>query len=183
VKKFVLAVILCCSFVGSLFAKKVTIWTGYAGGKEIKNAWITGVDALFYDVNKNITLGVRLFSLEVDRKEYEIGTGKCGYGAVLLGGMYHTKISENFEFDTRFFVGSGHYYRKGSVEGQKEKERYLTAFLYDCDLSVGARYNFTRKFGLGLCLGYRHCFGIDHKSDDKFNLSGFQTTLNFCIMY
>lgn len=95
--------------------------------------------------------------------------------------MYHTNISKNFEFDTKFFTGLGWYYRKGQVEGQKEKEEYLTASLLDCDLSVGVRYNFTRKFGLGLCLGYRHCFDIEHKTDDKFNLSGFQATLNFCF--
>ncbi|WP_373477870.1 hypothetical protein [Candidatus Endomicrobiellum devescovinae] len=95
--------------------------------------------------------------------------------------MYHTNISKNFEFDTKFFTGLGWYYREGQVEGQKEKEEYLTASLLDCDLSVGVRYNFTRKFGLGLGLGYRHCFDIKHKTDDKFNLSGFQATLNFCF--
>jgi hypothetical protein len=99
----------------------------------------------------------------------------------MFGGMYRTKISENFEFDTKFFIGNGLYYRRGKVEGQKNQEDYLTASCLGCDLSTGMRYNFTRRFGLGLYLGYRHCLDIQHKTDDKFNLSGVQATLNFCF--
>jgi hypothetical protein len=36
----------------NLFAKESTVWTGYAGGKEIKTGWVTGYDLLCYDVNK-----------------------------------------------------------------------------------------------------------------------------------
>lgn len=81
-------------------------------------------------------MGGRLYSLVADRKQYEIGNGSCRYDTVLFGGMYHTKLSKNFEFDTKFFIGSGWYYRKDNVEGQKEKEEYLTASLLDCDLSI-----------------------------------------------
>ncbi|MDR1434354.1 hypothetical protein [Candidatus Endomicrobiellum devescovinae] len=70
-KIFFILFLLCLS-VGSLFAREVTLWTGYAGGKEIKNAWITGVDLLGYDINKNITLGARVYTLVADRKQYEM---------------------------------------------------------------------------------------------------------------
>ncbi|MDR0618137.1 MAG: hypothetical protein LBG23_05220 [Endomicrobium sp.] len=44
-------------FGDNLFAKEVTFWTGYAGGQDIRNAWvIVGVDPLFYDVSKDIIM-------------------------------------------------------------------------------------------------------------------------------
>ncbi|MDR2067323.1 MAG: outer membrane beta-barrel protein [Endomicrobium sp.] len=168
-------------FGGNLFAKEATFWTGYAGGKEIRNAWVIGSDPLFYDVSKNIILGFRTYFLTADRKEYKIGNGGCNYWSIMVGGRYQTKISKKFEFNTKFFTGTGSYDRKGKVEGQQKEESYTTASLLGCDLSVGMRYNFTRKFGIGLDLGYRYCCDIQHKTDDKFDLSGYQATLNLYL--
>ncbi|MDR0618136.1 MAG: hypothetical protein LBG23_05215 [Endomicrobium sp.] len=99
----------------------------------------------------------------------------------MVGGRYQTKISKNFEFNTKLFTGIGTYYREGKVEGQQKEESYTTASLLGCDLSVGMRYNFTRRFGMGVDLGYRYCCDIQHKTDDKFDLSGYQATLNFYL--
>jgi hypothetical protein len=110
-------------FGGKLFAKEVTFWTGYAGGKEIRNAWVIGTDPLLYNVSKDIILGFRTYVLTADRKEYKIGNAGCNYWSIMVGGRYQTKISKNFEFNTKFFTGTGSYERKVRVRLKDNRKK------------------------------------------------------------
>jgi hypothetical protein len=128
-------------------------------------------------MNEYLTIGFRYHSFSAQRKEYKTGTGICNNQSFMSGCKYRIWRNKNFEFDTKFFIGLGRYSCEGNVEGQKEKMMYEVASSWVCDLSVGLKYNLTKRFGIGVDLGYNYSQGYEYKTDDKFNLSGMSVTL------
>ncbi|MDR1418385.1 MAG: hypothetical protein LBI80_04440 [Endomicrobium sp.] len=173
---FFLLLMSCC--VGNSFAERLVLWNGYAGGRDIEGTYVFGVDAVFFNVGKNLDLGCRVFSLNAKRKNYTAGNGKCSYFPILFGGTYNVEISKIFTFNTKIFVGLGCYEREGKVEEQEKEVTYVVTCSDEWNLSVGMKYALKKTIGIGLELGYRGCRDLNYKTDDKFNLSGFMGTVN-----
>jgi hypothetical protein len=177
-KTLLLLFLLCFFCTNTLFAREVALRLGSAIGRDISDGGVCDTDILYHDINENLTIGFRLSLFKAQRKEYKIGTGYCRNESFMSGCRYCIWKNKNFEFDTKFFIGLGVYSREGKAEGQKEVTMYKTASSWGCDLSVGLKYNLTKRFGIGLDLGYKHSQGYGHKTDDKFNLSGMSITMN-----
>ncbi|MDR3071360.1 MAG: hypothetical protein LBU29_02025 [Endomicrobium sp.] len=163
-----------------------------------KDALMVGVEN-FCDVGcGNFKVGVNvsgLFSVphEIDQKTSQGKKIGGNFSSVLfpamIGASYNRNISEKFSLNGRLFLGYGTalfssrtYVIEKDKDGVEHKNYYKHIFkdgiCFVSDLSVGVGYALTKKYKLGLDVGYRFTPKTTISEDIKLDFSGFTATLS-----
>jgi hypothetical protein len=115
---------------------------------------------------------------------------------IMVGGSYNKNISEKFSLNGKLFCGVGLINFESNCsfcyfvlhETQKKWHRHNMVQMYSeidensccfiADFSVGPQYSFTKRFSIGLDLGYRFTPTTTMPKDIKLDFSGFTSTLS-----
>ncbi|GHT39208.1 hypothetical protein AGMMS49593_09770 [Endomicrobiia bacterium] len=184
-KKFLFLVLLVLSvFSANVFAGELDVWGGYTrldsseiaslenmfnyiknlkgkGAKvsgKLGNAVTVGLD-YFGSGNKNVKPGFRVAYLQSGSKikmsSHENTTSaNVSLISVMSGIKLNRDISEKFSLNGKLFLGRARG-RLSTENGTTGEDFDDVKYLFAADVSIGAQYLFTEKFGLGLDLGYR----------------------------
>ncbi|MCA6070016.1 MAG: hypothetical protein LE180_02720 [Endomicrobium sp.] len=157
-----------------------------------KNAVMAGGET-FYDIGKNFKVCTKMFlvcsgSHKIDQTSplgRKIGGNfHSGLIPAMAGVSYNRNISEKFSLNGKLFLGYGatffgsHAY---VIENGKKNYYKHTSKIGCCfvsDLSVGAEYVLTKRYKLGLDVGYRFTPKTTISDDIKLDFSGLTAALS-----
>ncbi|GHT51197.1 hypothetical protein AGMMS49990_05010 [Endomicrobiia bacterium] len=133
------------------------------------NAFTVGVD-YFFGNGENVKPGFRVAYLRSGEKKISMSENgtviddiylftRVSLASIMPGIRLSYDISEEFSLNGKLFAGiavADYNFKLGSkYESLDKSEISLGRTAFAMDMSVGAQYLFTKKFGLGLDLGYR----------------------------
>ncbi|GHT63887.1 hypothetical protein AGMMS50222_03020 [Endomicrobiia bacterium] len=132
----------------------------------LDRAFTVGVDYYFGN-GENVKPGFRVaYSQSCDTKKISVGSvnGDDAYvsimaslGSVMPGIRLNYDINEKFSLNGKLFAGIAmtSYNIGVDLSGKTNDLVAIGGCRFAADVSIGAQYLFTEKFGLGLDLGYR----------------------------
>ncbi|GHT48180.1 hypothetical protein AGMMS49936_10380 [Endomicrobiia bacterium] len=184
-KKFLFLVLLVLSvFAANVFAGELDVWGGYgictkyisdqessdvcdviSSKGDSANVSTAGLD-YFFDNDKNVKPGLRVaysrsgeqittFKRKIDGSTYDVSSGRFSIASAMFGGKMYCDISENFRLNVKLFAG---VVRKKNDSASIVRSIADIEYMFVFEQSIGVRYLFTEKFGLGLDLGFEPAF-------------------------
>jgi hypothetical protein len=144
------------------------------------------------NINFSLDKGVIVFpAKEVSDVTNKVGTSLI---PIMVGGEYKKNISEKISLNGKLFAGYGlisfdYEYKSdykvyrisdGSLAYREEdkNDKDETKGCFVADISVGTEYSFTKKWGLGIDVGYRFTPKTKVEDGFKVDFSGLTTALN-----
>lgn len=105
---------------------------------------------------------------------------------IMLGGSYSKSISKKISLNGKSFLGYApiNFKSKNSFTNTNTKEKIVkelnkTKGCFILDFSIGTEWLLTKRFGVGLDVGYRFTTEISPSKDIKIDLSGATFALGF----
>jgi hypothetical protein len=164
---------------------------------ENKNALMIGTGASC-DIGGNFKVCTKMFLVHSGFREIDQKTPKgkkiggnfhSGLLPIMAGVSYNRNISEKFSLNGKLFLGYGAaffgshaYVIENDENGVEHKNRYKyiyeSGICFVSDLSIGAEYVLTKKYKLGLDVGYRFTPTTTILEGTKLDISGFTAALS-----
>lgn len=141
-----------------------------------------GQASYLHDVGKGFKIGTKLgaggtndvkFKTlpkgEINPKEVD-GKYQILLRSAMLGGSYNQSINEKVSWNSKIFFGCSWIDFDFKPLNYTYRSRGISCFT--SELSTGVQYLFTKRFGVGLDVGYKYTMEIEPLKDIKLDLSG-----------
>jgi hypothetical protein len=136
-------------------------------------------------LKKNVKekIGWRISGCRLERKNDELKNSEVKNTSIKFIINEEIGLNEKLLFNTKILYGVGFYTHN---EFTKSREEYLaTSVILEAEIFVGVSYFLTKRFGLGIDVGYNFSRDInkDIENSEKFDPSGLETMLNFIFKF